>query len=67
MRDFAINVVAGIFLMFVVWRLNKFGVLPRLEAFYLSWERRILAFVLWLAPVAIPALMFVVWGFIGVA
>ena len=53
--------------MFVVWRLNKFGVLTRLEAFYLSWERRMLAFALRLAPVAIPALMFVAWGFIGLS
>jgi hypothetical protein len=67
MRDFTINVLAGVFLMFVAWRLNKFGALIHIEAFYLSWERRMLAVLLWLAPVAIPALMFVVWGFIGFA
>jgi hypothetical protein len=67
MRDFAINILAGAFLLFVVWRLKRFGLLARMEAVYLSWERRALSFVLWLAPVAIPAVMLAVWLFVFVS
>jgi hypothetical protein len=65
MRDFTINVLAGIFLMVVVWRMRRSGVLPRLEALYLSWERRLAAFMLRIAPIVIPILMLLIWGMIG--
>jgi len=64
-QDFTINVTASLFVLFVLWRINKFGVLPRLEALYLSRERQLAAFILFVAPVVIPVLMLVAWGFIG--
>ena len=67
MHDFAINILAGAFLLFVVWRLRRFGVLARAEAVYISWERRIVLFTLWIAPVAIPAAMLALWLFVLVA